>query len=253
MKALLRISVLAVALAGTAVHAEEPKIDNGTDPTKLSRAFIGTFEHVSLVGGFNSNVLKLNYKAPLFGKSDWSITYKLPVASLDALGNDNYDIGDASVMVSHVFGMTKTGGNVLIGEMVFDTAGRTELGTGKNVFKGTYVRAFFHEDGAIFAPALVHSIDLWGDDNRADVNATTLDLYYVPKMKDPRNLVTFDPSINVDWENDREFLGLAVTYGRVIGKAFGGNAIVTVKPSIFAGGDRPSKWGIEVGYKIIGF
>lgn len=40
---------------------------------------------------------------------------------------------------------------------------------------------------------------------------------------------------------------------RVIGPAFGGNGIVFVKPSVFAGGDRPGKRGIELGYKIIGF
>jgi hypothetical protein len=26
-----------------------------------------------------------------------------------------------------------------------------------------------------------------------------------------------------------------------------------VKPSLFAGGDRPADWGIEVGFKVLGF
>ena len=30
-----------------------------------------------------------------------------------------------------------------------------------------------------------------------------------------RNLITFDPSLNFDWENDKQFFGLAVTAGRV--------------------------------------
>jgi hypothetical protein len=50
----------------------------------------------------------------------------------------------------------------------------------------------------------------------------------------------------------RDF-SLRVTAGRVIGAAFGGNAIVFVKPSVFAGRDRPSSWGLEVGLKLIGF
>lgn len=252
MKKAIRFALLASAFVCCSAFAEE-KIDNGTDPTKLSRSFVSTFEHIDLAGGFSSNILKLSYKAPLFGKSDWAVTYVLPVASLDAVGDDGYDIGDVSIKVNHVFGLDHEGGNVLIGEMVFDTAGRPELGTGQNVFKGTYIRAFFRDGGDIFAPALVHSASLWGDDRRADVSATTIDLYYVPKMADPRNLVTFDPSINADWENDREFLGLAVTYGRVLGSAFGGNGIVTIKPSIFAGPERPGDWGIEFGYKVIGF
>lgn len=253
MKTTLKTAVLAAAIAATAVHAEEQKIDNGTDPTKVSSSFISTYEHLDLINGFNSNVLKLKYKTSLASIEGASLTFTVPVASVDVLGNDGYAVGDASVQFGKVFGLDQKGGHVLQAELIFDTADRQELGTGKNVLKATYIRAFFRENGAIFAPALVHSVDLWGDDNRADVNATTLDLYYVPKMKDPRNLVTFDPSINVDWENDKEFLGLAVTYGRVIGPAFGGNSIITVKPSIFAGNERPSKWGIEVGYKVIGF
>ena len=80
-----------------------------------------------------------------------------------------------------------------------------------------------------------------------------MDFYYVPKLKDSRNLLTFDPSINQDWENDKTYLGLAVTYGRVLGPAFGGTGIVTIKPSVFAGDDRFGDWGLEVGYKVLGF
>ena len=45
----------------------------------------------------------------------------------------------------------------------------------------------------------------------------------------------------------------AENQGRVVGKAFGGNAIVFIKPSVFVGGDRPGSWGLEVGYKVLGF
>jgi hypothetical protein len=41
--------------------------------------------------------------------------------------------------------------------------------------------------------------------------------------------------------------------GRVTGPAFGGNGILFVKPSVFVGGDRPSSWGVEVGFKVLGF
>jgi hypothetical protein len=99
----------------------------------------------------------------------------------------------------------------------------------------------------------VQSNSVSGQARRADVNTTTFDFYYVPKLADPRNLITVDPAVNLDWENDKEFLSLAVTYGRVTGPAFGGIGIVTVKPTVFAGGDRPADWGIEIGYKLLGF
>ena len=44
-----------------------------------------------------------------------------------------------------------------------------------------------------------------------------------------------------------------MTYGRVLGPAFGGTGIVTIKPSVFAGDDRFGDWGLEVGYKVLGF
>lgn len=55
------------------------------------------------------------------------------------------------------------------------------------------------------------------------------------------------------WQSDKRFASLTVTMGRVVGPAFGGNGIVFVKPSVFGGSDRPGKWGIESGYKVIGF
>ena len=33
----------------------------------------------------------------------------------------------------------------------------------------------------------------------------------------------------------------------------GGNGILFAKPSMYAGSDRPGSWGLEVGYKVIGF
>jgi hypothetical protein len=72
-------------------------------------------------------------------------------------------------------------------------------------------------------------------------------------MADPRNLVTYDPALNVDWQTNREYFSLSITAGRVLGKAFGGNAIAFAKPTVFAGGDRPGSWGIEVGWKVLGF
>ena len=246
--------VLALA-AATIAHAESKPTDsgNGTDPTRVQYAVDAKWEHIDLRGGFNSDTLRLSYTMPIGAKQNYSIRFRLPVASVDVLGNDNYAPGDASVMVGHVFGLTPEHGYVVQGEMVFDTADRPELGAGKHVFKGTFIYAKFLSGGGIFAPAFVHSLSVAGDSARADVNATTVDFYYVPKLKDPRNLLTFDPSINADRENDLQYASLAITCGRVIGKALGGNAIVLVKPSAFAGDDRPGDWGIELGYKIVGF
>ncbi len=105
----------------------------------------------------------------------------MPFASVDAGGKDAFDIGDASLKVSHVYGLRKRHAWVAQGELIFDTAARPELGT------------------------------------------------------------------------DKEFFSLSITAGGVLGKAFGGNTIAFVKPTVFVGGDRPGSRGIEVGYRVLGF
>jgi hypothetical protein len=171
----------------------------------------------------------------------------------DVLGRSGFHMGDVSVKVNHLLTLTREYGVVVAGELVFDTASRLEGGTGKHVFKGNAIYARFLAGGDIFAPAIVHSISLGGDSNRAKVNNTVFDFYYVPKLADPKTFVTFDPALSFDWESDTKFASLAVTIGRAIGPAFGGSSQVFVKPTLFGGGDRPGKWGVELGYKVIGF
>jgi hypothetical protein len=249
---LLAATAACLVTAATSVRADEAA-NNGTDPTRLTTQAVVNWERVDLKGGFVSDTLKLNYTVPVGEKRDWSIRYRLPLASVNVLGNNSYALGDASVQATHVYGLSRKGGWVAQAEMVFDTASRDELGTGKNVVKGTLVKAWFLSDGSIFAPALVHSESLWGDSHRSGVRATTLDLYYVPKLSDPRNLITVDPSINRDWKSEKSFVGLAVTFGRVLGPALGGTGIVSLKPSLFAGDGRPGGWGVELGFKVLGF
>lgn len=246
------LAVLSMPVAVSAQEAEKA-IDNGTDPSKLNTIAEAKYEYLDLQDGFSSGILRLSYTTPLDEAQRYALRVRVPVMYVDSLGDNSYDIGDASLEVSHVFGLTKQHAFVAKGELILDTAGRPELGTGQNVFKGTFIYAKFLQGGGIFAPALVQSNSLWGDDARSKVNISTFDFYYVPKLKDPRNLITYDPSLNFDWENDRQFAGLAITFGRVIGPQFGGNGIVFVKPSLFAGGDRLGSWGFEAGYKVIGF
>lgn len=228
---------LSTAMLTSSSHASEKmdEIDNGTDPTRVSNSVIARFEHIDLRRGFNSNVFRLKYSMPVGPNDKYGLSLEVPVSSVDVLGNNNYAIGDIVVGLTHVFGLTREGGYVVKGELVFDSADRAELGSGKNVFKGTFIKALFLHDGSIFAPALVHEQSFSGQHQRPNVSRTTMDLYYVPKMADPRNLVTFDPNIVRDWETKQTYGGLAVTVGRVVGKAFGGNQVVFVKPSVLAG------------------
>lgn len=242
--------------AGADGRAAEPvdgaAVDNGTNPTRVSRTVQLKYEHFDLRGGFSSDSLKLWYTQPL--GDGLSAVLKLPVTRVDVLGNSGAGLGDVSVQVGKIFGVTPAGGHVVQGEMIFDTATRPELGGNQNVFKGTYIHAIFLDNGAILAPSVVHNVGIWGMEGRPRVNLSTVDLYYVPKMADPRNLVTFDPNINYSWRTNDLFASLAVTAGRNLGPSpIGGTQFFLLKPAILVGGDRPSKWGLELTYRIIGF
>ena len=228
------------------------EVNNGTDPTRLTTSAAIVYEYNDIAPDFSRQALRFDLTLPFGATSDYSVRLRVPVVSFDIAGDDDFDLGDVQLQLTHVFGLTRQRGLVAQGELVFDTAQRPELGTGKHVFKGTFIYARFLPRG-IFAPAVVHSIDVGGDEDRADVNSSTFDFYYVPKLAEPRTFVTLDPAVTVDWENDKEFASFAATVGRSVGPAFGGVAQVFVKPSVFGGSDRPGDWAIEVGFKVLGF
>ena len=233
-------------------HAEHQADDNGTNPTRVSRTMQVKYEYLELRNGGQSDFVRFQYTHPL--GDGWSVTGKLPVAYVDTTRASGSGLGDVSVEVGKVFGLDKEGGNVLKAELFFDTATRPELGNGNYALKASYIRAFFLQNGGIFAPAWVQTVSLLSGEDRPRINLTTVDLYYVPKMADPKNLVTFDPSLNYNWQNGNYFAGLAVTLGRNLGKSpFGGNHFVLAKPAVLIGGNRPNNWGLELTYKVIGF
>ena len=252
-----RVAILVACMASmvpvvSAAQEQEAAPNNGTDPTRLTTTAVVAYEYNDLAGGMERHAPRLDLTLPFGQKQDYSLRLRVPLVSNDMLGNDDFGLGDVSLTGTHVFGLTRQRGLVVQAEMIFDTASRDELGAGKHVFKGTFIYARFLPKG-IFAPALVHSVDVGGDSDRADVNLTTIDLYYVPKLKDPRNFMTLDPALNFDWEKDTQFGSVAVTAGRVVGKAFGGAAQVYVKPSVLFGNERPGDWSMEVGFKVLGF
>ena len=247
------LSVLLLGCAaGPALAAGADQPNNGTDPTRLISTAALVYEYNDLANDLERHAPRFDLILPFGEKQDYSLRLRVPVIRNDVFGDSSFNLGDVSLTGTHVFGVTPKRGMVVQGEYIANTADRPELGTGRHVFKGTFIYARFLPQG-IFAPALVHSVDLGGDTGRADVSITTMDFYYVPKLKDPRNFVTIDPSLNFDWENNAEFASLAVTAGRTVGQAFGGITQVYIKPSVLMGHERPGDWSVEVGFKVLGF
>ena len=250
--AAVALFVVASALAHSQEMAKSEE-NNGTDPTRPPKLIAVSYGYTELRNGFRQDLLKVLYQQPISTDGRTVAKVELPMVSTDVRGRSGFDLGDITLGLQRVAVVTPQYGLVYKAEMVLNTANHIEQGTGKNVLKATAIYAKFLPGGAIFAPAIVHSESLWGESGRAHVRLTTLDFYYVPKLGDPKTFVTFDPNVNFDWEGDKTYFGLAVTVGRSIGPAFGGNGQVYVKPSILAGDDRPGNWGLEIGFKVLGF
>jgi hypothetical protein len=180
-----------------------------------------------------------------------SLSITVPYAS--GIVDSDFSLGDASLKLTQVVSLNQKRGIAYTAEVYFDTADRDELGTGQTVLELSAFYAKFLSTGAIFAPAVVQRVNLSDNKNRSSVNSTTFDFYYVPKLKSSKYIMTFDPALVFDRRSDRQFGSLTVTFGRLLGKQFGGDAQVFIKPQILAGDERPVDWSLQIGYKVLGF
>jgi hypothetical protein len=254
IKLALVAGLLGFSLSSGAAFAQEKasEPDNGTDPSRISNSFIADFEHLRLRDGFSSDTVDLKLTAGL--ASHTGLTIDLPFVSVDAFGESGYAMGDVSIKLAQVSGLSNSGANIFQAELFLDTADRPELGNGQDVLKLTYIRAFFMPSHDIIAPSFIQNFGIGGKGDRARVNTFVFDLYYVPHFTNPKLYMTVDPNVTYDWDSGNSFAGLLVTVGYGTGKAFGnGNGSVYVKPSVYGGADRPADWGVEIGYKVVGF
>jgi len=243
---------LTLLVCALPIHAAAEKdLDNdGTDPTRPPTMAGLSFEHVDLRNGFSNQSLFATIQAPI-GSGGQTLKLRLPVSANDTTADHDYGLGDISLKYTNVLERNAAYGLVFSVELLFNTAARPALGAGINVLKLTGVYAHFLEGGAIFAPALVHSIATGGDHSRDRVNLTTVDFYYVPRLANPKLYMTFDPNLSRDWEKSRIYGGLAVTLGYRLGPMLGGRGQAYIKPQGLVGADRPVNWGIEAGFQLL--
>jgi hypothetical protein len=242
-----------VLLWGVPATAQDEKPDDGTDPTKLSTSLSISYEGIGLPNGGDIDTLFLKYGTPISPDGRTGLNLKLPLVST-SLGESGYGVGDFSVKITRVATVTSTYGIVLGAEAVLNTADAPDRGFGVDVLKLSGVYAVFLKSGAIFAPSLLQSFSVGSPDpGRKDVNLTTVDFYYVPRLANPRAYMTLDPAILYDWETDKVSGALSVTYGQSVDLGIPGNESFFIKPSAGIGGNRGSGFGLEVGFKVVGF
>jgi hypothetical protein len=245
---------VAFALLGASglAHAQSvPKDENGTNPTQLQRTLIIKADNLWLHGDGTQQDLKLGFTQPFGTGKPKAISVEIPTLRNTRITDGNgLELGDVTIGLTYVTNVTRRGGWVLRGELALDTGARPGYGSGGTVAELTVIRALFLRNHAIFAPTIAFSQDVGGD---ARVRQLVADFYYVPKLKDPRNFITLDPALTFNDVTDARFASLAVTLGRALPPAWGGRPKIYVKPAVYLGGDRPTDWSVEIGFKLLGF
>ncbi|MGX9352885.1 hypothetical protein ACS3QZ_16935 [Shimia sp. W99] len=252
------------------VQGAVEEINNGTNPTLLTTQMGLQYQYNRINASLNTGLLEAFYVKP-FGDGSKAFRFNLPVSdspfnaapnfggasaagSITGLGGDEMRLGDISVTYIDVFHLTKKNGAAFTAELFLDTAETPTSGYGQFALETTLFYAWFLENGSIFAPAWVQTFGLeGGNKDGVDLNTTTIDFYYVPKLANPKYYMTFDPAIIHDWESDDTFGSLQITMGMMTGKAFGGDGQLFIKPGVVFGGDAPADWSIQVGFKVLNF
>jgi hypothetical protein len=229
---------------------EKTEDNDGTDPTKPLGSMRIAAEHIDLDGGVSSQEVAFEYTRPV--GTGTTLRARIPFAAVSGAGNGDLGLGDISVKVTKVLTRTPKYGVVVSMDVVAPTASRDELGSGKWVLKPNIVYAMFLKGGHIFAPALVHNISIAGDDTRGDVNRTTLDFYFVPRLENKKLFMTIDPALTYNWESEKESAALAVTFGYKTGPMLGGRSQLSIKPSVGIGDNRSFNWGFQLGFQLLG-
>lgn len=233
-------------------RANNEGVNNGTNPTLLSTKAGIQYQYNQINSSLNAGLWEAFFTVPFGAKKNMALELTLPYAN-GAL-NSSYGLGDVSLKFVHVVDVNAKRGLAYTAEYFADTADRPGLGNGQDVLELSAFYASFQENGGIFAPAWVQTIGLEGTGSTGSkINRTTIDFYYVPKLSNPKYFMTLDPALVYDWETEKGFASLQVTFGMLTGKAFGGDSQVFIKPGIYAGKDRPLDFSLQVGYKVLNF
>jgi hypothetical protein len=241
--------------AGESAAGEPGKSDDksGTDPTKFFRTLGLRNEFQRLTNETSLNVTSFSYIEP-FADGRMNLRLKVPLVYTDVLGDDEFGVGDISLRYNWLPYVDKKQGVLLSAELIADSASEDVLGRGKWTIGPAVTYAMFLSPTMIFAPAYQHNVSFAGDEDRNNINESVIDLYMVFTAQDKKSWFIIDPTIVIDWENERNTpVTLEAEYGRNIGTLFGGALNVYIRPGIGIGQDRPYEWNIEFGFTVVGF
>ena len=266
---------VAVAQESSAADISNDTSDkSGTNPVNFQRdlRFYNEYSWLNTAGDGNQNVLTMEYRQALFD-GEWQFRARVPyVSSLSAdFNNDGIDDIDESGLGDANFRLMKKpwfkGRHAIAIAMEFflNTASEDALGAGTTTLAPQIFYAYFfgrnpipipgYRGGGLFAPGLQYRFSIDEDAGRSDTDAIAIDINYLAMSEDKTRWLYVNPQILSDRENDQDYAFFDIEFGWMMAKwnpNLKGQSFY-IRPTFTIGADRPTDYGIELGYKFVGW
>ena len=272
---LIALSLPSLAVAqegeGLAEGAATDKNDkSGTNPVNFQRdvRVYNEYTWLNTAGDGNQNVTTFEFRTPFAGDK-WQFRTRIPYNAVTADVNDDGmdDIDDSGLGNINFRLLTVPyfeGANAIAValEVFLDTASEDSLGAGNTslapvVFYGRFFKGGFGpwQKGGLFAPGLQYKFSVDEDEGRDKTEQAIIDINFLLQAEDGHSWFFAEPQIVFDQETDADFAIMDFEFGWMMTKwkpDLAGQSFY-LRPTFTIGTDRPTDYGIEVGYKIIGW
>ena len=250
--------------------AKDTSDKSGTNPINFQRdvRIYNEYLWLNTAGDGNQNVTTLEFRSPFAG-GKWQFRTRIPYSALTADVNgdgmddiDDSGLGDINFRLLTVPYFKGANAVAVAVEVFANTASEDSLGAGTTslapiVFFGHFFRGGFGpwQKGGLFAPGLQYKFSVDEDEGRGDTEQIILDINYLLQAKDGQSWLFAEPQIVFDQETDADFAIMDIEFGWMMTKwkpNLKGHSFY-IRPTFTIGADRPTDYGIELGYKLVGW
>lgn len=258
---------------GSAEAAVKNKNDkSGTNPINFQRdaRIYNEYLWLNTAGDGSQNLTTFEFRTPFAG-GKWQFRTRIPYnftnADVNGDGMDDIDdsgLGDVNFRLMTV-PVLKGANAFAVGMDVFlDTASEDSLGAGATslapvVFWGHFFKGGWGpwKKGGLFAPGLQYKFSIDEDDGRDEVEQIIIDINYLLLAEDGQSWLFAEPQIVFDQETNADFAIMDIEFGWMMTKwkpdMKGQSFYLRPTFTIGSGSDRPTDYGIEIGYKWVGW
>ena len=271
---LILIALVASVVLSSAAFAEEEDLaakasgdkndKSGTNPINFQDdiRFYSEYSWLNTEGDGNQNLATVEYRTPFAG-GKWQYRMRLNHKSFSIDDDDDgideinsTGIGDFDFRFLTIFALKGKNGYAGAMEVFLNSANKEELGGGTTTLAPQVFYARFFTGGfgpwrgGLFAPGLQWRHSVEEDPGRVKNRTIAIDLNLLMMGKSKKHWVYANPQILRNTETNMESAVIDIEFGRML-KWKGQSAYI--RPAIGVGTDRPADFGLEFGYKFVGF